>query len=184
VTNCQLGVILENGQTVVGETNISIPKYDPRLRIRKLFIVPKARIFKDAETAILNADKIVIGPGDLYTSILPNIVVGGVKSALQRSGADIIYVCNIMTKRGETLGYTANDFTAELERYLGPGLIRTVVCNDKKPPSHLLKRYAVEGAEFVEPDYKERRVCTADVLGGRDLARHDPEKLAYVLMNL
>jgi uncharacterized cofD-like protein len=184
LTNCQLGAILENGQTVVGETNISVPKYNPHLRIRKLFIVPKARIFKEAEAAILEADKIVIGPGDLYTSILPNIIVTGVKSALQRSKARKIYVCNIMTKAGETLGYKASDFIGELERYLGRGLIGTIVCNDKKPPAYLLKRYAAESAEFVEPDLREKRVRKAEVLGGRDLARHDPDKIARVLMSL
>jgi len=184
LTNCQLGAILENGQTIVGEKNISVPKYDPHLRIRTLFIVPKARIFKDAEEAILNADKIVIGPGDLYTSILPNIVVTGVKSALQRSKAKKIYVCNIMTKAGETLGYKATDFIGELERYLGRGLIGIIICNDKKPPTHLLKRYAEEGAEFVEPNIHDKRVRKAEVFGGRDLARHDPEKLAHILMSL
>lgn len=184
LNNCQLGVILENGQTIVGETNISVPKYDPRLRIKSFFIIPRARINKEAEAAILQADKIVIGPGDLYTSLLANIGVAGVKSALRRSKAHVIYVCNIMTKAGETLGYKASDFVRELERYLGRGIVRTVVCNDRKPPAHLLKRYAAEGAEFVEPNLSEKRAFTADVLGGRDLARHDPDKLARVLMDL
>lgn len=184
LNNCQLGVILENGQTIVGETNINIPKYDPRLRIKSFFIVPRARIFKDAEAAILAADKIIIGPGDLYTSLLPNIGVIGVKAAIRRSGAHVVYVCNIMTKAGETLGFKASDFVRELERYLGRGLVRTVVCNDRKPPAHLLKRYAAEGAEYVEPDLDDRRIRRADVLGGRDLARHDPEKIAWVLMNI
>jgi len=89
-----------------------------------------------------------------------------------------------MTKAGETLGYKASDFVGELERYLGRGLIGTIVCNDKKPPNHLLKRYAAECSEFVEPDLREKRVRKAEVLGGRDLARHDPDKIARVLMSL
>ena len=184
LTNCQIGVVLENGQTVVGETNINIPKYDPRLRIRSFFVVPRARIYKDAEAAILAADKIIIGPGDLYTSLLPNIGVIGVKGAIRRSRARVIYVCNIMTKAGETLGFKVSDFLRELERYLGKDIVRTVVCNDRRPPEHLLKRYAAEGAEFVEPDLEGKRIRRADVLGGRDLARHDPEKIARVLMSL
>jgi len=184
LNNCQLGVILENGQTIVGETNINVPKYNPRLRIKSLFIVPRARINKEAEAALLAADKIVIGPGDLYTSILANIGVSGVKSVLRKSRAHVVYVCNIMTKAGETLGFKASDFVDELERYLGRGIIRTVVCNDRKPPAPLLKRYAAEGAEFVEPDLKGKKVLTADLLGGRDLARHDPDKIARVLMGL
>lgn len=184
LNNCQLGVVLENGQTVVGETNINIPKYNPRLRIKSLFIVPRARINKEAEAAILAADKVVLGPGDLFTSVLANIGVSGVKAALRKSHAHIIYVCNIMTKSGETLGFKASDFVLELERYLGRDVVRTVVCNDRKPPARLMKRYAAEEAEFVEPDIRERRVRRADLLGGRDLARHDPDKLARILMSL
>lgn len=184
LNNCQLGVVLENGQTVVGETNISIPRHDPRLRIRSLFVVPRARINKEAEAAILEADKIVIGPGDLYTSILPNIAVSGVKAALRKTRARVIYVCNIMTKAGETLGFTAVDFVRELEHYLGRGIVRDIVCNDQKPPARMLKRYAAERAEFVEPDLEESRVRRAALLGGRDLARHDSDRLARVLMSL
>jgi uncharacterized cofD-like protein len=184
LTNCQLGAILENGQVVVGETNISVPKHDHHLRIKKLFIVPRASIFKEAEKAILEADKVVIGPGDLYSSILPNIIVRGVKPALARSKAKKVYVCNIMTKKGETTGYAAGDFVRELERYLGRGIISTVVSNDRRPPAALLRRYAAEGSEFVEACGKDKRCLRADLLGGRDLARHDPEKLAKVLMGL
>jgi uncharacterized cofD-like protein len=182
--NCQIGVVLENGQTIVGETNINVPKHDPRLRIKSFFIVPRARINKEAEAAIREADKIVIGPGDLYTSLLANILVTGVPAALRKSKARVIYVCNIMTKAGETLGFKASDFVAELERHLGRGIVRTIVCNDRKPPARLMKRYAAELAEFVEPDLEGKRILKTDLLGGRDLARHDPEKLGRVLMSL
>jgi 2-phospho-L-lactate transferase/gluconeogenesis factor (CofD/UPF0052 family) len=89
-----------------------------------------------------------------------------------------------MTKAGETLGYKASDFVRELEHYLGRGIVRTVICNDRKPPARLMKRYAAEGAEFVEPDLREKRVLKTDLLGGRDLARHDPEKIGRVLIGL
>jgi len=79
---------------------------------------------------------------------------------------------------------TREDFLRELERYLGRDIVRTVVCNDRRPPEGLLKRYAAEGAEFVEIDLDGKRIRRADVLGGRDLARHDPEKIARVLMSL
>ncbi|MDD8027010.1 MAG: YvcK family protein [Acidobacteriota bacterium] len=184
IANCQLGAILENGQVVVGEKNISVPKHNPKLKIRKLFPVPPIRIFKEAERSILAADKIVIGPGDLYTSILSNIIVGGVKSALHKSKARKIYVCNIMTKRGETSGYAAADHLRELEKYLGKGAITRIVCNDKVPAAGLLRKYAAEGAEWVAPNLKDSRVVKADLLRGRDLARHDPDKLARVLIGL
>jgi uncharacterized cofD-like protein len=184
LSNCQLGAILENGQVVVGETNISIPKHNPKLRISKLFPVPQVRIYREAERSILEADKIVIGPGDLYTSILSNIIVGGVKTAIHKSKAHKIYVCNIMTKKGETSGYAAADHVRELEKYLGKGAIAHIVCNDKAPSSSLRRKYAAKGAEFVNPDLKDSRVIKADLLGGRDLARHDPDKLARVLIGL
>jgi uncharacterized cofD-like protein len=184
ISNCQLGAILENGQVVVGEKNISVPKHNPKLRIKKLFPVPPVRIYKEAEQSILAADKIIIGPGDLYTSLLSNVIVGGVKSAIHKSKARKIYVCNIMTKKGETSGYAAADHVRELEKYLGKGAITRIVCNDKVPAAALLRKYAAEGAEFVAPDPKDRRVVKADLLGGRDLARHDPDKLARVLFSL
>jgi uncharacterized cofD-like protein len=184
IANCQLGAILENGQVVVGETNISVPKHDPHLRIKKLFSIPHVRIYKEAEQSILAADKIIIGPGDLYTSILSNIIVGGVKPAIYKSRAKKIYVCNIMTKLGETSGYKATDFIRELEKYLGKGIVSKIVCNNTVPAGPLLKKYAAEGAGFVAPDAKDRRVVKADLLRGKDLARHDPDKLARVLINL
>jgi len=184
ISNCQLGAIMENGQVVVGETNISIPRHDPKLRIRKLFPVPPVRVFKEAEQAILAADKIIIGPGDLYTSILSNIIVGGVKTAIHKSRARKIYVCNIMTKKGETSGYSAADHVRELEKYLGRGAVTRIVCNNRMPGTALLRKYATQGAEFVGPDMRDPRVVRADMLGGRDLARHDPDKLARVLMGI
>ena len=184
ITDCQLGAILENGQVVVGESNISVPKYDPQLRIKKLFSIPRVRVFKEAERSILEADKIVIGPGDLYTSVLSNVIVGGVKAAIIKSQARKIYVCNIMTKKGETSGFKAADFIRELEKYLGKGIVHKIVCNKAVPAGPLLRKYAAEGASFVAPDAPDRRVVKADLLGGRDLARHDPDKLARVLINL
>ncbi len=184
IANCQLGAILENGQVVVGESNISVPKHDPKLRIRRLFPVPPVRVFKEAEQAILGADKIVIGPGDLYTSLLSNIIVGGVKSAIHKSKARKIYICNIMTKKGETSGYAAADHVRELEKYLGRGAVTRIVCNNRMPGTALLRKYAAQGAEFVSPEMRDPRVVKADLLGGRDLARHDPDKLARVLIGL
>lgn len=184
--NTHLGAILENGQVIVGETNIDIPKHDPDLRIRKLFIVPKARAYRKALEKIAAANKIVIGPGDLFTSVISNLLVKGIKEAIRKSKAKIIYVCNIMTKHGETTGFNASDFVHEIEEYLGRGAIDFVLCNDKRPAEELLKRYEHEEAHFVEPDITSRqfKVINADFLSRKDLARHDPDKLAGVIMGL
>lgn len=185
-TNCQLGAILENNQVVVGETNIDIPRHDTRLRIKKLFLVPKPKACREAVRTILKADKIVIGPGDLYTSVLPNLLVSGIKNAIKKSKAKKVYVYNIMTKHGETTGFKASDFVKEVEKYLGEGVLNYVICNNKRPSIKLLKEYEKEKAEFVEPDIKSKKykVVRTDLLDNIDLARHNPDKLAKTIMKL
>lgn len=185
-TNCQLGAILENNQVVVGETNIDIPRHDTRLRIKKLFLVPKPKAYREAVRTILKADKIVIGPGDLYTSVLPNLLVSGIKNAIKKSKAKKVYVYNIMTKHGETTGFKASDFVKEVEKYLGEGVLNYVICNNKRPSIKLLKEYEKEKAEFVEPDIKSKKykVVRTDLLDNIDLARHNPDKLAKTIMKL
>jgi len=186
-TNCQLGAILENNQVVVGETNIDIPRYDPNLRIKKLFLVPKPRAYRGAVKAILGADKIVIGPGDLYTSILPNLIITGIRNAIKKSRAKKVYVCNIMTKYGETTGFKASDFVSEVRKYLGEGVLDYVICNNKKPSKNLLKEYEKEKAHFVEPNMKSSKkfkVIKTDLLDNINLARHNPDKLAKTIIRI
>ncbi len=184
--NCQMGAVLENDQVVVGETNIDIPRHNPELRIKKLFLVPQPRACKQALKAIKEADKIIIGPGDLYTSVLPNLLVKGIKRAITDSKANKIFVCNIMTKHGETTGFKASDFVNETEKYVGKGVIDVVVCNNKKPQVKLIKEYEKERAEFVEPDLKNNdyKVIRTDLLHNIDLARHSPEKLASTIIRI
>lgn len=184
--NCQLGAILENKQVIVGETNIDIPRHNPKLKIKKLFLVPKPKAYENALKAILKADKIVIGPGDLYTSVLPNLMVVGIKQAIKKSKAKKIYVCNIMTKHGETTDFKASDFVNEIEKYLGKDVIDYVICNNKKPSKELLGRYEKEKAEFVELDLSAKRfkIKKANLLDDINLARHDPDKLAKTIINL
>ncbi|MBN2459937.1 YvcK family protein [Candidatus Woesearchaeota archaeon] len=185
--NCHLGAVLENEQVVVSETNIDIPRHDAGLRIKELFLAPRPpKAYEGAVKSILEADKIVIGPGDLYTSIIPNLLISGIPEAIKESKAKKIYVCNIMTKHGETTGFKASDFVKELEKYLGKGVLDYVVCNNKKPAPDLMKEYKKEKAEFVEPDLKSNgyKIVKADLLDKIDLARHNPDKLAKTIMNI
>jgi len=185
-TNSQLSAILENGQVVVGETNIDIPRHDPQLRIKKLLLVPKPKAYKETIQAILEADKIVLGPGDLYTSVIPNLLVTGIAQAIKKSKAKKIYVCNIMTKHGETNGFKASDFVSEVEKYLGKGVLDYVICNDKRPSKQLILEYEKEQAGYVEPDLKNSsfKVAKADLLDSIDLARHNPDKLANIILQI
>lgn len=179
---------LENGQVVAGETNIDIPAHDGRLRISRVWLKPKAEINPSLRRILLSADAIVIGPGDLYTSIVPNLLVAGVPEAIRKSKAKKIYVANLMTKFGETGGFSAHDFVAVVERHLGAGVLDYVLVNTKRPQRDRLKKYALEKAEFVEYDetlFKRGAVpIYADLLRTKGFLRHDPQKLAKVIVSL
>lgn len=179
---------LENGQVIRGETNIDIPHHDGTLKIKKVWLEPEARINKSAEEAILNADMVVIGPGDLYTSILPNIVVRGVKEALKKTKAKKVYVTNLMTKFGETHAFKASDFLKVVEQYIGKNVIDYVVVNNKKPSPERLRSYVLERASWVEFDKEnfdtKAMLVETNLLRPRGFIRHDSGKTAELLKTL
>lgn len=117
-----LCVELENGTIVEGETNIDIPKHDGNLKITKSYLNPNVKVHKKAVEAIEDADAIVFGPGDLYTSLVPNFLVDGVPEAVKRSEAKKLFVLNLFTKWGETHNYTASDYAREMLSYIGSTL--------------------------------------------------------------
>ncbi len=188
--NVDLCAILEDGSVICGETNIDIPKHNPDLKIEKAYLDPKARAYKDTLKAIKNADSIVIGPGDLYTSIIPNLLVEGVSDAIRLSNAKKIYVCNLMTKYGETNNYTATDHIKTIERYLGKGVIGSVIVNSGKASKEALKEYVKEKAYQVDYNAQEiydlgiKEVVEADVMSKKILIRHDSKKIAAEIMKL
>ena len=190
LSNVRLRAELENGEVINGETNIDIPKHNPKLKIKKVFVKPVAYPNRHALDAIRDANLIVIGPGDLYTSVIPNFLVRGIAKAIRSSRARKIFVCNLMTKNGETNGCTVTDFVEAIENYLGKDTIDCVLVNSKKPGSVRLKRYAEESCEPVNlpKDYKNRiskaTVLKADLLSKSGLIRHDPKKLARQILNL
>ncbi|MDD5639811.1 MAG: uridine diphosphate-N-acetylglucosamine-binding protein YvcK [Candidatus Pacebacteria bacterium] len=109
---------LEDGKEIIGETNIDIPKHNPKIRIEEVYIKPKAKICPHAEIALESADAIIIGPGDLYSSLIQVLLVDGFSQAIKRTKAKKIYICNIMTKNGESNEFSVNNFTEEIEKYL------------------------------------------------------------------
>jgi uncharacterized cofD-like protein len=139
--------------------------------------------------AIRESDAIVLGPGSLYTSIIPNLLVEGISAALAASPAVRIYVCNVMTQAGETKGYAASQHVEALIMHAGAGIVDYVLCNNGRVPSALLKKYRGEHAEPVAVDLKEMRnkpyrVIVEDVISARDYVRHDPERLAEIIIRL
>ncbi|MFH1425899.1 MAG: gluconeogenesis factor YvcK family protein [Candidatus Kerfeldbacteria bacterium] len=121
----------DDGKTVVREEeNIDVPKHDSSLHIDKLRLDPAVQTTDQVKQAFAAADCIVISMGDLYTSIIPNLLVEGVVDAIAESDAPVVYVCNRSTKRGETHDFTTSDFISELNRYLEPARLSVAIVDD------------------------------------------------------
>ena len=182
--NVSLGVTLENGDRIVGETHIDIPKHDGAIPIRDAFLLGGGRLNPRAREAIENSDYVIIGPGDLYTSIVPNLLCQGMVDALRQTAAKIIYVCNVMTKHGETDGFCVEDFVSVLEQYLGAGRIDYLLVNCGELREDLLGKYEAEGKMPVRLCSREAllakgiKLVERDFTSETDYIRHDPRKLA------
>lgn len=196
--NTNLVAKYEQGLVVKGEHEIDEPKFNGKLHIKRLFLQPKAKIFEESDQAIRSADVVVIGPGDLYTSLLANITVSGVPEALQATKAKIIYVVNLMTKIGQTYGFKASDHVLEMEKYIGRQ-VDAVIINTGKFPASILKKYEKEDEFPVIDDLdnlNDRKIFRGNLLATeeikkvsgdtlkRSLIRHDPSKLARVIIKL
>lgn len=185
LTRTKLFANLSDGSIVEGETNIDIPKHDGNIKIKKIYLEPIASANPQAITAIEKADIIVLGPGDVYTSILPNLLVNGVAEAVKKSKATTIYNVNIMTKFGETNGFKASDFVEKMEEFLGKGSINYITVNTNHPTGKIVERYRKENVEFVKNDMtNDKRVVTGDFLRHGMFLRHDSEKLAKGLSKI
>ncbi len=179
-----LGVTLENGEQIIGETHIDMPMRDVGIPIQEAFLLGGGQLNPRAREAIENSDYIIIGPGDLYTSIVPNLLCAGMGEALGAAHAKIVYVCNIMTKRGETDGFAVEDFVRVVERYLGPGRLNYLLVNSGALRSDLVEKYRAEGKTPVV--LRDRaalmasgiKVIERDFTSATDYIRHDPHKLA------
>ena len=149
----QLEVEFENGAKVVGESKISYWKKEENCRIRQVRLLPDhPRALPAALSALREADMIVLGPGSLYTSIIPNLLVSGIVDAIQESDALKVYVCNVMTQEGETEGYTVSDHIAAIFHHSVPGLFDLCLTNSSPIPRGIAARYAEEGAEKIRCD--------------------------------
>lgn len=180
-----LGASMADGNTVFGET--AIRRYGQR--IEKIFLVP-ARCLPLPETidAIMEADAVIIGPGSLYTSIIPNLLVEGVPEAIQNSPARCFYVSNIMTECGETDDYEAGDHLRIIQQYLGQGTLDYIILNSGKIDDLRLKNYQQEKARPVKVTRREEladwgsTIIEEDLISDSTLAWHDSDKLARVII--
>jgi len=187
-----------DGSKVLGEHYIDEPKNNNKKRIVNLELVPQAHVFPLARQAIQKADLLVIGPGDLFTSVIANLIVEGVREAILQAGCTKVYIVNLISKMGESYKYTAYDHVKEIEEYLGKNIISHVLVNNSKIPKVTLDLYKKEGGYPVKDDLKNSyyKVIKGDFLSQitpkkergdtlkRSLVRHDEEKLAKELISL
>jgi len=186
LANARLYAELDDGKIIKGETNIDIPNHDGRLKIKRVWLEPAAKLNPRAAKAIEAADGIVVGPGDLFTSIMPNLLIGGMRRALKNSKAKKIYVVNLMTKFGETNGFAAHDFIGVVAGELGNGVLDYAIVNNRRPSLAQVKKYAEEKSMLVDARELPAKPTpiTGDFLRTRNLVRHDPDKLAKAILSL
>lgn len=196
-----LCVELSDGTTIRGEHHIDVSdNIEERDRINKAYLDPKPTPSEDAINAIETSDYILIGPGDLYTSVIPNLIVPKISSALKKTKAKKIYVLNIMTKFGQTTNYTAKDHIKDLEKYIGKGVLDIVLINNEKPSPQALQwyqkfkeipvlddldnssKYKVFRARLIK-DLLINGKAEGDILR-RSIIRHDPNKLAKKIIGI
>jgi len=183
---------MADGQTRVGESSIPHPNGggDGNLAvataIKRVFLQPEPTINPEAEEAILNAEMIIIGPGSLYTSILPNLVVDGMAEALKASPAIKVFVCNVATQPGETDAFRVSDHLKAIESHLGTNIFDFVVVNSNNnftlPPSAQaagIRRVVYDPATVSQ---RSIHAVLVDVVNPRISTHHDPDKLARAIM--
>jgi 2-phospho-L-lactate transferase/gluconeogenesis factor (CofD/UPF0052 family) len=211
---------LENWNYVIWETNIDIPKHDPKLKIVDFWVIKEkyAKILKNILIAdehfyfkeefesilkkwindrpsyypeikdlILKSDYIIFWPGDLYTSILPNILLWDIPEILRKSKAIKIYISNLFTKLGETTDFKLSDFIQVFKKYIGEDIFDYIIVQDPKKidiDQEILKKYEKEWKKLVKNDIEEKRIIKADLINTTDIVRHDSKKLANILKKI
>lgn len=185
-TPIELVAEFEDGAVLTGETNIA--SYGKP--IKKMSLSNEdAKPPQDAVDAIYKADIIILGPGSLYTSVIPNLLVKDIKDAIEKSRAIKVYVCNVMTQPGETNGFSASDHCYLVSSYLKDKTIKYALINNIKPDKSILDKYENQGQIFVEPDVINLKplslnVILGDFMQSDNLVRHDYNKLAEKIMTI
>jgi uncharacterized cofD-like protein len=200
LSDIRLYMELKNGELLLGEHEINVSEEFEKVGVKKVFLRPKPKANPLALQKILEADLIVIGPGNHYCAIIPNLLVPGIAEALRTTKAKIVYNCNLISKTGQTDLFSLEDYAREINRYIGGERIDFVTYNTGEPNARLLKKYHTYGhlVPFLNDNKRSYRVIRADLLSServvrrtedkvaatRAFIRHDPEKLAKVLVML
>lgn len=188
--NIHLHGVLSDGTVVHGETDIDVRRIKPETPLKEVFLSPEGKIFPKTKKAILGANLIVLGPGDLFTSLVPNLLVKGVNEAIRNSVGKLVFVVSLMTKHGETDNFKVSDYVREIRKYLGPASekLGAIIVNEKvKLPISISRWYAKYKSEPVKLDVNNLnglKIILRPLADGGKLIRHHPDKLAKVLVNL
>lgn len=201
--NVHLIMRQRNANDIIGEYQIGSMKFDLGEERPKLELSPPAKINDDAKKAIEDADIVVIAPGNLYGSIAPALLVEGMKDALQHTNAQIVYVCNLVTKPGQTDGFKVHDFADEIERFIGAPVLDFVLYNTEQPGTELLEKYnrdkefgvSYDKEELAKRHYKAKghnlistvvpKLKASDKIAhNRSFIRHNSDVIARQLMKL
>lgn len=202
-TDTKLFIELKNKKILRGEDEVNHNFTLQKQGVKKIYFKPEAKPNARALEKIREADLIVIGPGNHYCAIIPNLLVPGVARAIRQSRAKVVYNCNLVNKKGQTEGFTLDEYVMAVERYIGRRQVDFVTYNAQKPPRELIRKYSAEESELVTFDRLKNpertyRVVKASLLsservkiqkgdmiaGTRAFIRHDSEKLAQVLVML
>lgn len=184
-------------QFKIGHLNFAGKKYP------EIYLEPEATITDSGKQAIIDADIVVIAPGNLYGSLAPALVVKGIKEALEKTGAKIIYICNLVTKPNQTDGFKVHDYASEIERFIGSDVLDYVIYNTDEPPKNLADKYMHDGENIVEFDLEVMDASHYRAVGlpliakevgptnmadkiahARSLIRHDQASISRQLMSI
>ncbi len=166
IDNMDLCAVLSDGVKVRGESEIAIFALKRKAGIKELSLINHVNISEHAKEAILNADVVTLGPGSLYTSVICNLLVDGVREALKDK--KVVYIANVMTQPEETMGYSLYNHVEEVERYLGRE-IDYVLANDVLPKRELIEKYSFEGSMPVEVTDEDREMLDSKLITGEFL---------------
>ncbi len=191
LTDVHINAYLENGSVIKGECNISKGLKTGTKRIKHIELVPNdAEILPDALDAISDADLIVLGPGSIYTSIIPNLIVNGVSEAIIDSKAKVIYVCNIMSQPGESDEMTAFDHVRAILNHSIDGIIDSCIVNTQVVPQEIMAKYNLENACVVKVDEGEFNNSSIELVKGNFVSvkdgklRHNYDRLAKAIFEI
>ncbi|MCH9630880.1 MAG: Gluconeogenesis factor [Chlamydiia bacterium] len=189
----RLKMVLRNRKLLEGEKEVYLSKEIDK-GYHSIYLEPYPKANQQALYEIKHADLVILGPGGLHTSLIPNLLVDGIATALLNSQAKKVFIANLMNRKGQTTEFSVSSYVSELTRFIGKDVFDYIIVNKQHPPKELIDIYSEEGT-LVRNDLKESRVIEANLLGElkeqpkadlikRNLIRHDPDKLAQELVKI